>query len=738
MSRKAELLAPAGSYEAMEAALRAGADAVYLGGEKFGARAYADNLDREHMIQAIQYTHIHGKKLYLTVNTLFKNRELEKELYEYLAPYYEAGLDAVIVQDLGVLHFIKREFPDLHIHASTQMTITGVEGARILKEAGASRIVTARELSLQEIQAIYDETQMEIESFVHGALCYCYSGQCLMSSMIGGRSGNRGRCAQPCRLPYQVWREGKRLNTEKTAYPLSPKDMCTVGILPEIIEAGVYTLKIEVRMKKPEYTAGVVAIYRKYLDQYLANGKHPVVSREDYQTLLDIYNRDGFHESYYKVRNGRDMMALRNEKKTVSGEDVKSVRNEELFAAIRKKYLEEKKQEKIKGTLNLFSDCPAILEIDYNGHHITAEGAVVQEASNRPLDEERVRRQMGKTGETEFVFDQLDIFMGDRIFLPMQQLNELRRNGLELLKKEILAQDERKLPVRNDSLYEIDRERENALPEISASVRTYEQLNSVMKINDVSRIYVDCGIFPKDNFTQDVYRVIREGIDKGKSIYLMLPHMVRDRELDGRKEYFRKLCENGLSGFLVRNLESYGILKAMGLNRMAVLDANLYTMNNESRRFWQEQGCAGDTIPLELNQKELRYRDNVGSELNLYGYAPMMISVQCVQKNLDKCNHKCAVLTLQDRYQKKFHAVCNCEFCYNTIYNTLPMSLLQEADTVRRLGITKYRLSFTIEDGADTEKIARDFCRVYLHGENPSQEGCRMEVTKGHFNRGVE
>lgn len=735
---KVELLAPAGSYEALEAALRAGADAVYLGGEKFGARAYADNLDRDHMIQAIQYAHLHGKKLYLTVNTLLKNRELEQELYEYLAPYYETGLDAVIVQDLGVLRFIKREFPKLHIHASTQMTITGVEGARMLKEAGAARIVTARELSLKEIQTIYDATHMEIESFIHGALCYCYSGQCLMSSMIGGRSGNRGRCAQPCRLPYQVWRDGQRLNSEKTAYPLSPKDMCTVGILPEIIEAGVYSLKIEGRMKKPEYTAGVVEIYRKYLDQYLEGNKRPVVSREDYQTLLDIYNRDGFHESYYKVRNGRDMMALRNEKKTVSGEDIKSIRNEALFSGIRKKYLEGKKQEKIKGTLNLFSDCPAILEIDYCGHHITAEGAVVQEASNRPLDQERVRRQMMKTGETEFTFEELDIFMGDQIFLPMQQLNELRRMGLELLKREILAPYERELSSRTPLKHEKNKKYEDCQQELSVSVRTREQLEVVMKIDDIARIYADCGIFPKDSFAQSVLEIISEGKKRGKSIFLMLPHMVRDCELNGRKEHFHELCREGLSGFLVRNLESYGVLQSMGLNQMAVLDANLYTMNGESRKFWEEQGAAWDTVPLELNQKELRYRDNSCSEMIVYGYTPMMISVQCIQKNLDKCNHQCAVLTLQDRYQKKFHAVCSCEFCYNTIYNTLPMSLLQEAEVVKHLGITKYRLSFTIENKVEVEKIARDFCAVYLHGENPSHEIQRMEVTKGHFNRGVE
>ena len=248
--RETELLAPAGSYQAMEAAVSAGADAVYIGGSRFGARAYADNPDEEGILRAIDYVHVHGKRLYLTVNTLLKDQELEEELYQYLLPFYREGLDAVIVQDLGVLRFVRRMFPELPIHASTQMTVTGVESARLLKEAGAVRVVTARELSLPELSAIYQATHMEIESFVHGALCYCYSGQCLMSSLIGGRSGNRGRCAQPCRLPYQVWQGSRRLNDERTAYPLSPKDMCTVSLLPQILEAGVHSLKIEGRMKK--------------------------------------------------------------------------------------------------------------------------------------------------------------------------------------------------------------------------------------------------------------------------------------------------------------------------------------------------------------------------------------------------------------------------------------------------------------------------------------------------------
>ena len=339
---KAELLAPAGSYETMEAAIAAGADAVYIGGGRFGARAYADNPGEEQLLRAIDYVHLHGKKLYLTVNTLLKEQELQEELYGYLAPLYREGLDAVIVQDLGVLRFIKQNFTRLPIHASTQMTITGVEGAKLLKEAGAVRVVTARELSLEEIRAIWEATHMEIESFVHGALCYCYSGQCLMSSLIGGRSGNRGRCAQPCRLPYQVWQQNRRLNGRDSSYPLSPKDMCTVRLLPQILEAGVCSLKIEGRMKKAEYTAGVVEIYRKYLDRYLSGDRQPQVSREDYQQLLDLYNRDGFHESYYRQRNGKNMMALKNEKNAAQARERKPARNEALFERIRREYLEKK------------------------------------------------------------------------------------------------------------------------------------------------------------------------------------------------------------------------------------------------------------------------------------------------------------------------------------------------------------------------------------------------------------
>ena len=278
----------------------------------FGARAYADNPDRDGLLSAIDYCHLHGAKLYMTVNTLMKERELEGELASFLRPYYEHGLDAVLVQDLGALRLIRSCFPDLSIHASTQMSIQSADGARLAASLGISRIVPARELGLSEIREIYDRTGIEIECFIHGALCYSYSGQCLMSSLIGGRSGNRGRCAQPCRKRYVLTDEkGQRISKGSEAYLLSLKDICALRILPELIEAGIASFKIEGRMKRPEYAAGVTAVYRKYIDLYEeAGAENYHVDEEDIRILMDLYNRGGFSDGYYHVRNAPAMMVM--------------------------------------------------------------------------------------------------------------------------------------------------------------------------------------------------------------------------------------------------------------------------------------------------------------------------------------------------------------------------------------------------------------------------------------------
>lgn len=322
-----ELLAPAGSFEHLKAAVKAGADAVYMGGQQFGARAYADNFTKETVIEALHYAHFYEKKIYLTVNTLMKEEEIAERLYDFLLPFYEEGLDGVIVQDLGAASFIRKHFPEMQIHGSTQMTITDVYGAKAAARLGMNRIVPARELSMEELKHIKEETGLELEVFIHGALCYCYSGQCLLSSMYGGRSGNRGRCAQPCRLPYQVLGQngtalhpetGKKQNRQRAGakgnYVLSPKDLCAITMLPALIEAGMDSFKIEGRMKNVDYVAGVTAIYRKYLDAYQKlikeNRKETWhVSQKDYAALEELYSRSGFTDGYWKRHNGQEMMS---------------------------------------------------------------------------------------------------------------------------------------------------------------------------------------------------------------------------------------------------------------------------------------------------------------------------------------------------------------------------------------------------------------------------------------------
>lgn len=310
-----ELLAPAGNPAAFYGAVKAGADAVYLGSQRFGARAYAENFTEEELLACIRYGHIMGCKLYLTVNTLMKEEELD-ELYNHIHPLYESGLDGVIVQDFGALRLLRESFPALKLHASTQMTLCSSFGAELIKSLGACRMVPARELCLEELRAIRQKVDIELETFIHGAMCYSYSGQCLFSSILGGRSGNRGRCAQPCRLPYCVETDGHR---SREQYFLSLKDMCTLEHIPKLIEAGIDSFKIEGRMKKPEYAAGVTAIYRKYIDRcYELREKYGAEEAEkrflpekaDHRILTTLYIRSQVQDGYYFKKNGREMVTL--------------------------------------------------------------------------------------------------------------------------------------------------------------------------------------------------------------------------------------------------------------------------------------------------------------------------------------------------------------------------------------------------------------------------------------------
>ena len=717
-----ELLAPAGSYQAMTAAFAAGADAVYIGGEKFGARAYADNLNCEQMKEAIYYAHVHDKKLYLTVNTMLKEAEISDELYEYLLPFYECGLDAVIVQDLGVFSFVKNCFPDLAIHCSTQMTITGWESAKMLEQMGASRVVTARELSLDEIRKIREHIHIEIESFVHGALCYCYSGQCLMSSMIGGRSGNRGKCAQPCRLPYQVLEHGNRINDDKSQYPLSPKDMCTIDLLPEILKAGVTSLKIEGRMKRPEYAAGVVEVYRKYLDQIL-QGEWKGVSREDHQKLFDLYNRDGFHQGYYKQRNGKNMMALFNEK--ASGKPKKESRNEALFTELTDKYVNITDRVPVNMKMRLLKNSPAFLEIEGCAQIACVEGELVQEAKNQPLQRERIEKQMRKTGGTLYHVGRMSLLSDPDIFIPMQQLNELRRRGLAELENKIRASH-----VRENAKYRYrvpEEPCDSVKPYLSASAETEQQAAALILIPEVQRIYV----FWKA--LNPLY--VNTCHEAGKEIYLMLPYMVRDTEKNFLLQMLEEADAMGIDGFLVHNPEQYALIRRYGWERRTVLNTSLSPWNCAGHDTFAALGMEGDTVPFELNLAEIRRRSNQNSELVVYGHSILMVTAQCMKKNLDRCQKQNSILHLRDRYQKEFPVKCDCRYCYNTIYNCVPISLNKEMTEIKKLPVRGFRMNFTVEDQSTVTARVAEFLAAY-HGD-VTFGGSTYASTKGHFRRGV-
>lgn len=719
-----ELLAPAGSAETARAAIAAGADAVYIGGARFGARAYADNPGQDELLEVLDYVHLRGKKLYLTVNTLLKEQEIQRELYDYLAPCYQAGLDAVIVQDPGVMAFVLREFPHMAVHASTQMTITGPSSARMLENCGVTRVVTARELSLQEIAGIRKATHLEIESFVHGALCYCYSGRCLLSSMLGGRSGNRGRCAQPCRLPYEVWQGGQKLNGRNEKYMLSPKDMCTVSLLPEILKAGVNSLKIEGRMKRPEYTAGVVSIYRKYLDQCLAGQFHGV-TREDQQTLFDLYNRDGFHESYYRQHNGKHMMALKNEKLQKTAKD----RNEKLFADIHKRYCETKTTVEASGLASFCEGEPMSLWLNSEETSVCVSGAVVQPAKSLPMGEEQVKKQLQKTGDSDFSLKELSVEIRGAAFAPVKEINALRRSGLAALRQEMLNVYRRDLPLCPER-EQLPPVQEPVQPFFSALVNTKEQLQAVVESSLApGRIIVEYPLWQEE---KSFVRSMRENCSC--LWVLALPQMLRENHREQFIKEIPLLEKENFGGYLIRTMEELCLLREQKLHTALYLDDCMYTMNSEALTFYRKMGVAGCTAPAELNRKELARRDNRDSEICVYGRQILMVSAQCLKKNSTGCDRKSGILALKDRKGVQFPAKCCCDFCYNVLYNSIPLGLIRELPEISGLGFSGYRLSFTVESRKESAHILQMFAET-ARGIFPADS---MTFTKGHYQRGVE
>lgn len=699
-----ELLAPAGNLEILKGVIESGADAVYVGGSMFGARAYANNFTEEELLEAIDFAHLRGVKVYLTVNTLIKNSEFSK-LYDYLLVYYKRGLDAVIVQDIGVVKAIHEYFPSMEIHTSTQMTVTGADGVRFLSQFGVTRVVMAREVSLAEMKRIHEETGMELEAFVHGALCYSYSGQCLFSSILGGRSGNRGRCAQPCRLPYTV--EGK-----KDEYILSLKDMCGIKALDKLHDAGVYSLKIEGRMKQLEYACGVVKYYRSYIDS-----KKPV-SDADYDRIKALGNRCGFTDRYYFDHNGSDMVTY-----------VKP-----NFVSNAAEPSPEKRKLSIEGELVLREGEPGSLTVKRGDVTYKASIEPVSAALKAPLDKKAAIDRINKTGDTDFEFSHIKAQIGENVFVPNGALNKLRRDAISGLCDKLL-----KKYYRDDARY-TDMSRLTALPEhvvksdaahdeaindytTICSCMTRAQLDTLISYDCFDVFYLDFDMYDRNTLIQQFADDVKCLTKRNKKVYLMLPTIFRADSSDYFVSIAKELDKVSFEGFVVKNYEELYLTENLFTGKKVILDHNMYTFNDVSKSAFFEHGVSGDTVPLELNSREIMHRNNIGSQMIVYGYYPLMTTANCVHKNTKGCDKKQKLIYLKDRYNKSFAVCNNCKECYNTIYNSLPTMLTKNISKLKEAGIRSFRYSFTIETPKQIKAVMDDKVAEY---------------TNGHYKRGVE
>lgn len=775
--KKIELLAPAGNREAFYGAVHAGADAVYMGGERFGARAYADNFSREDLIECIRYGHLYGCKSYLTVNTLMKERELA-ELVEELEPLYQAGLDGVIVQDVGALRVIRQYFHGLELHASTQMTVTGPRGAALLSELGVSRVVPARELSLAELVELREDSGLEVEAFVHGSMCYCYSGVCLFSSILGGRSGNRGRCAQPCRLAYETESPGGAVH-RKEYYPLSLKDLCALEHLPELVKGGIDSLKIEGRMKRPEYAAGVTAIYRKYLDRCLAHPQRRFqVEKQDMEALSRLYIRSQRQDGYYFRHNGREMVTL--DSPSYSGGD------EVYLSKLRQRYIDQKKRLGIWMRAIFVCGEPARLEMGMGGCQVQVVGNLVEPAQNRPVTEEDLRKQLQKLGETCFVPERLEIHTDGKGFYSLKEVNILRREAVRSLEDRIITDhglpvsrmEDRPLSRTGDWMAQQEGETAAEKPpagSIRVHISTESQLlymaeafgtgssngSAWQDSPKIDRLYVESRLLLADHASAGEGRRETEKPDKEKTrralerlreagiaLWAALPYVLRSRDRQIMEQSLELYNRGRIQGFLVRNLEEYGWLRQEeGI--CLQLDHTVYVWNSQAAAFWRERGC-GLTCPLELNGREWdellkTLRTQMGEagrpadyglpEKLVYGRIPMMVTANCIARTAGKClkDQGCqrSEGALTDRYRTRFPVEICCDVCMNVIYNSVPLSLHKE---LARCHDIYPRLSFTTENGRETGQILEFFagCAAGKTGSPPYGD-----YTTGHERRGV-
>ncbi len=794
-----ELLSPAGSMESVYAAVNNGCNAVYIGGKHFSARQYANNFSPEEMEQVCDYCHVRGVKVYVTVNILYKQKEIPA-LLKYIKQLYEMGVDALILQDIGAAKVIQKYFP-IPLHASTQLTSNNLQDIDFLYQQGFSKIVLSRELSLEEVKYIAQNTEAEIEVFVHGALCVCYSGQCIMSSMLGGRSGNRGRCAQTCRLPYTLYQGYDKI---EQGHLLSPKDMQTITILPQIIESGVASLKIEGRMKNPEYVAGVTQIYRKYLDLYANSPENYEVDTKDLKILMQLFNRGGFTEGYYQTNAGRDMMSIerpktwglktgfvdsynekagrvtiRTREPLVPGDGIEiwtqnephvgsnisraskagefinlaikgdiskndvvyKTHDKALEDTLKKTWQKDNRKLSVYGKLRAKKGLPLCYQLwDNKGNMVYQEGDMVEEAQKQALSMEKLKQQAIKTGSTPFCIESLELEVDDNIYIGISSINEVRRAATEALQHSILKKSKRK------AAYQIEQQKQSPIiktKKLNVLVSTREQFDVVSKDRRVNILYCEL----TEDFKKNYLRYIEVCHKNNIKLYAAFPRIQRSesKEIDILKE-------SNIDGFLVRSPGQFKMVSKTG--KEITIDYSMNVLNQESVSFWLKQGANNVCVSVENNLQEINAIANKNCEMVVYGYLPLMITQQCPIGNYAGgktngifCSKKGedSLYFLKDRKGMKFPLMPDCNQCVCSILNAKPLFTLKFYDEILESTTGSVRLIFTKEGSKRTERILNAYAEMtkdctIQSGETKIllHEMNEKGSTKGHYFRGVE
>ncbi|MCS6110092.1 U32 family peptidase [Clostridium botulinum] len=780
--KKIELLAPAGSMESLVAAINRGADAIYLGGNKFSARAYASNFDNEMMMKAVDYAHSYGARVYVTINTLLKENEI-KEALKYAGYLYDIGVDALIIQDTGLINLIQKTYTDFELHASTQMTVHNGEGAMYFTERGLSRIVLSRELSLNEIKYISKDLGIETEIFVHGALCVCYSGQCLMSSMIGGRSGNRGRCAQPCRMEYTIKGEN---TAPKKAYLLSPKDMCLIDDVEEIIKSGTSSLKVEGRMKRPEYVSGVVDTYRKAIDRVTCKQKFDL--KKGRQELSQLFNREGFSKAYLYKNTGKDMMSYNFPKNTgilvgkaidkneiildgnislgdgirykdegfvlgkilLNGKEVKEAckgdrvklipngykKGDLIYRMSDKKLYDElkgyvkpyKRKILLQGELEFKVGFPLKLKTKFNGKSYEVLGDIVEVAEKSPLDIKRVEECLMKSGEIPYKFGNILFNTFEDGFIRISSLNNLRRELFEKVLKEETSSHRRRR-FKGETLGK-NLKCGESLGYIYSCINK-DQLKALLEDDTVKNIGLDIS-YTKHKGALNIsdFKNIED-----KNLYFITPNIIKEEFKNVIKQIEEALPY--IKGLITSNVGIINLYK----DKLSIIgDYKLNLFNKEALDFYRED-IEIPTLSLELNRKEIKeIMKNVDYNvaIGVYGKAELMVSEYCPigstfgNKSTSKeCNGACMrdEFTLVDRKNEIFKVLGD-NSCRSHILNSLALNLIEEIEELKTFNVSTFRVDFK-DEGYNEVKVILKEIKSLKKSEN-------RIYTKGHYKRGVE